>query len=149
MVTNISCLNKNLDLRLMLCTKIVTAFADDEMQSIRDVISLAIQDSNVKGGLRWPLGKAFSGGRYKVVVIWHTITTTYENPSLKLKLRHANRFDFTTSAGETGWEVRLFLQMLISKLQEENVEVGLISDMLQENMKLIWDDFLCCEPFPT
>ncbi|KAB2629935.1 hypothetical protein D8674_007454 [Pyrus ussuriensis x Pyrus communis] len=114
------------------------------MQSIRDVISLAILDSNVKGGLRWPLGKAFSGA----YISFSTITTTYENPSVKLKLRHANRFDFTTSAGETGWEVRLFLQMLISKLQEENVEVGLISDMLQENMKLIWDD-LCCEPFPT
>ncbi|XP_008359900.2 uncharacterized protein [Malus domestica] len=51
MVTNIPCLNKNLDLRLMLCTKkIVTAFADDEMQYIRDVISSAILDSNVKGG---------------------------------------------------------------------------------------------------
>ncbi|KAB2629933.1 hypothetical protein D8674_007452 [Pyrus ussuriensis x Pyrus communis] len=98
------------------------------------------QDRN---SFRW---KAFSGCRYNVV---GTFTSTYENPSLKLKLRHANRFDFAASAGETGWEVRLFLKMLVSKLQEENVEVGLICDMLQENVKLIWDTFLCCEPFLT
>ncbi|XP_070665312.1 uncharacterized protein [Malus domestica] len=87
-----------------------------EMQRIRDVNSSAILDSNVKGGLRWPLGKAFSEGRYNVVGIWHIFTTTYENPTLKLKLRHANHFDFTASARETSWEVRLFLKMLVSKL---------------------------------
>ncbi|KAI5326767.1 Hypothetical predicted protein [Prunus dulcis] len=148
MVIDISCPNKNLDLRVMLCTKRpVTALSDDEMQSIRDLISSAVLDPDVKGGLRWPLGKESSGDRYKVVGIWHVIANMYTNPSLRLKVRHADRFDFRTSTGEATWEVSLMLKKVVSKLQEEKVEVSSISEILEENMRMIWDNFLCSEHF--
>ncbi|KAH0994539.1 hypothetical protein GBA52_018403 [Prunus armeniaca] len=148
MVIDISCPNKYLDLRVMLSTKRpVTALSDDEMQSIRDLISSAVLDPDVKGGLRWPLGKESSGDRYKVVGIWHVIANMYTNPSLRLKVRHADRFDFRTSTGEATWEVSLMLKKVLSKLQEEKVEVSSISEILEENMRMIWDNFLCSEHF--
>ncbi|CAK7341307.1 unnamed protein product [Dovyalis caffra] len=86
MVVDISCLDKNLDLRLMLCTKrILTTLTDDEMNSIRDLINSAVLDSDTKGGLRWPLGKASSGGRYSVIGVWHTIAKAYQSSSFRLK----------------------------------------------------------------
>uniref|UniRef100_A0A2N9EL16 DUF7903 domain-containing protein n=1 Tax=Fagus sylvatica TaxID=28930 RepID=A0A2N9EL16_FAGSY len=71
MVVDVSCLDKNVDLRLMLSTKrVLTALTDDEMQSIRSLINSAILDQDVKGGLRWPFGKASSGDRYCVNFKW-------------------------------------------------------------------------------
>ncbi|KAJ6697302.1 hypothetical protein OIU85_003651 [Salix viminalis] len=58
MVIDVSCLDKNLDLRLMLCSrKILTALTDDEMNSLRDLINSAVVDSDMKGGLKWPAGE--------------------------------------------------------------------------------------------
>ncbi|KAF7817767.1 uncharacterized protein G2W53_023222 [Senna tora] len=131
MVVDISCLTKNLDLRLMLCTKrILTALKDDEMQCIQDLIQSAVLDPNVKGGLRWHLGKASSGNRFSVVGV-----------------RHADRFDFRTSAGEFASEVYLKLKGIVSAVQVEKDDSSLISKMLEEKLKLIWDHFLHCEPF--
>ncbi|KAL2894506.1 TSA1-like protein [Bienertia sinuspersici] len=79
------------------------------MQVIRDLISSTIFDPNVKGGLRWPLGKANSGGHYSVVAIWHTKPEAYNSSSTKLKLREANRFDFRETASEVTREVNLML----------------------------------------
>lgn len=108
----------NLHLGLRFCDQINPfLFQDDEMQSIRDLISSAVLDPDVKGGLRWPLGKESSGDRYKVVGIWHVIANMYTNPSLRLKVRHADRFDFRTSTGEATWEVSLMLKKVVSKLQ--------------------------------
>lgn len=84
---------------------------------IKDLINSAVVDPDVKGRLRWPLGKASFGDRFHVIGNWHTITTTYKNPSLTLKIRHANRFAFTTSTGDTTLEIRLFLKELVSMLQ--------------------------------
>ncbi|KAK4851178.1 hypothetical protein QYF36_012974 [Acer negundo] len=51
MVVDVSCVHKNLDLRLMLCSKrILTALTDDEMHSIRNLINSAVLDPEVKGG---------------------------------------------------------------------------------------------------
>ena len=86
------------------------------MQSIRDLINSAVLDTSVKGGLRWALGKA-SVGKYKVVGIWHTIAKSYKCPSVRLKLRHADRFDFRTSIGEASREISLKLKGVASKLQ--------------------------------
>ncbi|XP_008388760.2 uncharacterized protein [Malus domestica] len=150
MVMDISCTTKNLDLRLMLCTKkLVTDLTDDEMQSITDLINSAILDPNVKGGLRWPLGKESSGDRYRVVRVWHVIANTYRNSSLTLKVKHTDRFDFRTLTGETSWWTSLVLENVVSKLQEENVEASTISEILKEDMQLIWENFLSCEPFLT
>ncbi|XP_075644733.1 uncharacterized protein LOC142615789 isoform X2 [Castanea sativa] len=150
MVIDISCLDKNLDLRLMLSTKrTLTALTDDEMQSIRSLINSAILDQDVKGGLRWPLGKASSGGRYCVVGVWHTIAKDYKSSSLSLKVRHADRYDFRTSIGEATREINLKLKNIVSLLQEQEVEVSSVAEMLKDHLKLIWDHFLCCEHFLT
>ncbi|KAK8634063.1 hypothetical protein V6N13_014892 [Hibiscus sabdariffa] len=68
MVTDISCMDMDLDLRLGLTHKrILSSLPEDEMQSIQNLIDSAILDSDVKGGLRWPFGKTSSGNRYTVV----------------------------------------------------------------------------------
>ncbi|KAK9919320.1 hypothetical protein M0R45_027924 [Rubus argutus] len=137
MVIDISCPNKNLDLRLMLSSKrIVTSLTDHEILMIKDLINSAVVDPDVKGGLRWLID------RFHVIGNWHTITTTYKNPSLTLKIRHANRFAFTTSTGDTTLEIRLFLKELVSMLQEQNAEVNSVSEKLVENLRLIWENFL-------
>lgn len=69
------------------------------------------------GGLRWPLGKATSGDRFSVCGVWHTIIKVYTNPSIRLKARHVDRFDFRTSVGESASEVYLKLKGIVSLLQ--------------------------------
>ncbi|XP_075646500.1 uncharacterized protein LOC142617497 isoform X2 [Castanea sativa] len=148
MVVDISCLDKNLDLRLMLSTKrILTTLTDDEMQSIRSLINSAILDPNVKGGLRWPLGGTSSGGRYCVVGVWHTTAKDYKSSSLRLKVRHVDRYDFRTSIGKVTREINLKLKNIVSLLQEQEVEVSLVSEMLKDHLRLIWDHFLRCDHF--
>ncbi|XP_019426693.1 PREDICTED: uncharacterized protein LOC109335084 isoform X2 [Lupinus angustifolius] len=148
MVTDISCLTKNIDLRLMLCSKrILTVLKDDEMECIQSLIESAVLDPNVKGGLRWPLGKSTSGDRFSVCGVWHTIIKVYVNPSIKLKVRYVDRFDFRSSMGESASEVYLNLKGIISLLQVQKVDIGLISKELEDNLKLIWDHFLDCENF--
>ncbi|XP_052294291.1 uncharacterized protein LOC102624505 isoform X8 [Citrus sinensis] len=120
MVVDISCLDKNLDLRLALCTKsTLSALSDDEMNCIRNLINSAILDPEVKGGLRWPMGKSYSGQRYRVIGVWHTEFKSYKSPSLKLKVRNADRFDFKTATGEATIEINLKLRRIVSKIQCE------------------------------
>ncbi|KAK3158004.1 hypothetical protein QOZ80_2AG0131600 [Eleusine coracana subsp. coracana] len=58
LVEDISCIFKELDLRLMLCTKRILKDLDSEVEgAIKSLVSSAVIDANVKGGLRWPLGK--------------------------------------------------------------------------------------------
>ncbi|KAL5768017.1 hypothetical protein ACOSP7_014597 [Xanthoceras sorbifolium] len=143
MVIDISCIDKNLDLRLALYTKrIITAPTDDEMKSIRNIVASAILDPEVKGGLRWPLGKSCSGDRYAVIGIWHTIAKKYKSPSLSLKARHVDRFDFKVAIGEATIEVALKFRRLVSDLQEEKVEKDSMFDMFKDNLRMIWDHFL-------
>ncbi|XP_062143685.1 uncharacterized protein LOC133851337 isoform X2 [Alnus glutinosa] len=140
MVVDTSCLDKSLDLRLMLYTKgILTALTDEEMESIRNLINSAVLDPDVKGGLRWPLGFASSGNRFSVVGVWHTIAKAYKSPSRRLKVRHADRFDFRTSTGEASREISLKVKNIVSLLQEETVEISSVSDMLKDTLRLIWD----------
>ncbi|XP_068342334.1 uncharacterized protein [Pyrus communis] len=148
MVKDISCTTKNLDLRLILCMKkVVTDLTNDEMQSITDLINSAILDPDLKGGLRWPPGKESSGDKYRVVRFTHVIVNTYRNSSLRLKVKHYDRFDLRTLTGEASWGISLMLENVVSKLQEENVEASTISEILKEDMQLIWDNFLSCERF--
>ncbi|XP_039006077.1 uncharacterized protein LOC120133583 isoform X1 [Hibiscus syriacus] len=150
MVIDISCLDMNLDLRLLMTHKrILTSMTEDEMQSIQNLIDSAVLDPDVKGGLRWPFGKASSGNRYNVVGVWHTVARAYENSSIRLKVRHADRFDFKTTHGEASEEVSLKLKGIVSGLLEQDVEEDVISDKLKDNLSLIWQHFLSCEPFLT
>ncbi|KAL7185088.1 hypothetical protein ACSBR2_027092 [Camellia fascicularis] len=144
LVLDISCLDRDLDLRLMLCTKrIVTDLTDDEKCNIRSLINSAVLDPDVKGGLRWPLGEESSGDRYTVVGIWHTNAKTFRSLSMRLKVRHADRFDFRTSAGEVTEEVSLKMTGILSQLREQSGQIDMVTEMLKDNIKLIWDCFLC------
>ncbi|KAB5512105.1 hypothetical protein DKX38_029133 [Salix brachista] len=118
LVIDISCLDKNLDLRLMLCSRrILTALTDYEMNSLGDLINSAVVDSDIKGGLRWPLRKAFSGGRYSVIGVWHTITKAYRSSSFRLKTRDGDGYNFMTGTGETTREIYLKLNRIVSEIQ--------------------------------
>ncbi|KAJ6858323.1 hypothetical protein NC652_040790 [Populus alba x Populus x berolinensis] len=119
LVIDVSCLDKNLDLRLMLCTsRILTSLTDEEMNSLRDLINSAVLDSDMKGGLRWPLGEeASSGGRYSVIGVWHTLTKAYKSSSFRLKLRDADGYDFRTGIGETPREIYLKLKRIVTEIQ--------------------------------
>ena len=92
-------------------------FQEDDMKNIRDLIDSAVIDNGVKGGLRWSLGKATSGDKFSVCGSWHTKTKTYVNPSMKLKVRDADRFNFTTSIGESSREIVVKLKKLASDLK--------------------------------
>ncbi|KAK9017407.1 hypothetical protein V6N11_079886 [Hibiscus sabdariffa] len=149
MVIDISCMNMDLDLRLALSHKrVLTSLSEDEMQGIQTLINSAVLDPEVKGGLRWPFGKASSGNRYNVIAVWHTNATAYENGSIRLKVQQADRFDFRTTYGEVSNEVVLKLKGIASGLlQEQDAETS--SVMLQDSLTLIWRHFLQCEPFLT
>ncbi|KAG5224183.1 bidirectional sugar transporter NEC [Salix suchowensis] len=150
MVIDVSCLDKNLDLKLILRSRsILTALTDDEMNSLRDLISSAVVDSDMKGGLRWPLGKTSSGGRYRVVVVWHIVTKAYTSSSFRLKARDADRYDFRTGTRETTTQIYLKLNRIVSEIQEPGAESDSISKMLEDSLRLIWDKFLSCERFLT
>ncbi|XP_055962273.1 uncharacterized protein LOC126666020 isoform X2 [Mercurialis annua] len=151
MIADISYPDKNLDLRLMLCSKrILTAdLTDAEIISIKELVSSAVLDSDVKGGLRWPVGKTSSRDRFSVVGVWHTVTRAYSSPSLRLIVRHADRYDFRTGFGEAGKEVHMKLKGIVSEFMEQGAQNDSVSDMLKDSLKLIWDNFLCCEPFLT
>lgn len=70
----------------------------------------------VKGGLRWPLGKAVSGDKVRVTSVWHVISKTYNNPSLKLKIKDVDRYKFLLSTGEPTREVVIKLKGVASEL---------------------------------
>ncbi|XP_044473212.1 uncharacterized protein LOC123201709 [Mangifera indica] len=150
LVVDVSCLEKDLDLRLMLSTKrILTALSDEEVHSIRNLINSAVLDPEVKGGLRWPMGLGYYGNRYRVIGVWHTKVKSYKSPSLRLKVRYADRSDFKSGTGEATMEITLQLKRLVSEMQEDKLEYGSIYDMFQDTIRLIWDNFLCCDQFLT
>ncbi|XP_062084281.1 uncharacterized protein LOC133790611 [Humulus lupulus] len=149
MLRDISCLEKDLDMRLDLCTRRpVTALTDDELQSIKELIDSAILDREVKGGLRWPLGKAVSGDKIRVTAVWHVISNKYKNPSLKLKIKNVDRYKFLSSTGEPTREVVIMLKGVASELMKQKVDMNLTSEMLKDDLKALWNNFLCCERFP-
>ncbi|KAK3441910.1 hypothetical protein EUGRSUZ_B02176 [Eucalyptus grandis] len=143
MVVDVSCLNKDLDMRLMLRAKrLFTAISEDEKNSIRDMISSAVLDSSVKGGLRWPLRKALSGDRYRVIGAWHTISRTYNNSSMRLKVKHADRFNIRDSHGEVTEEITLKLNGITSELHGQNLGADSVCEMLKDAVKMMWEQFL-------
>ncbi|GMN25920.1 hypothetical protein TIFTF001_001105 [Ficus carica] len=140
MVMDISCLEKNLDLRLMLCTKRIITPTDDDMKSIKDLIDFAVLDSGVKGGLRWPFGKTTSGEKFSVVGAWHIVAKSYKNASLSLKVRDVDRFDLWASIGVESGEIVIKLKRVVSELKERQSDVNLITEMLKDNLKVVWNN---------
>ncbi|KAF4384432.1 hypothetical protein F8388_012740 [Cannabis sativa] len=145
MLRDISCLEKNLDLRLDLSTKkLVTNFSDDDLGSLKNLISSAVVDKDVKGGLTWPMGMTFSGEKFKVVKVWRVRSKVYKNQRLRLKIKDVNR----SLGREATKEVVIMLKGVVSELMKKDVDRKLISEMLKNDLKVIWDNFLCCERFP-
>ncbi|XP_020587057.1 uncharacterized protein LOC110029215 [Phalaenopsis equestris] len=72
LVADLSCLYKKLDLRLFLFTgRKMKIIDNEENESLNKIVISAIIDPDVKGGLRWPMGKQSSAERYSVVGAWH------------------------------------------------------------------------------
>ena len=101
---------------ILIIAKFFELIQDDDMKSIRDLIDSAIVDTEVKGGLRWPLGKAVSGDKFGVTAVWHIVSKTYKNSSLRLKIKDVDRYRFQSSTGQTTREVVIMLKGLASEL---------------------------------
>ncbi|GAY66026.1 hypothetical protein CUMW_245460, partial [Citrus unshiu] len=142
MVADIFCFDENLDLRLALYTRsTLFALPDDDMSSIRILINSAIPDPKVKGGLRWPVGKSYSGN-YTVVGVWHNEFKSYKSPSLKLKVRNVDRFLFKAGTGVATIEINLKFRRIISDIQGGEIDTDSIYNGFKEQLRLIWDHFL-------
>ncbi|KAJ8475637.1 hypothetical protein OPV22_019364 [Ensete ventricosum] len=143
LVVDISCLPKDLDVRLMLYTKrILETLNDEEEKGINRLISDAVIDQDVKGGLRWPLGKEVIDEKFNIVGVWHTKYKVYRSQNIRLKFRFADRFDHRTSVGEVSNELSLKLTGISEQLIEEGMETSSLSTMVQDAVKLIWVNFL-------
>ncbi|MCL7052099.1 hypothetical protein MKW94_006620 [Papaver nudicaule] len=147
-VADFSCLHKDLDLRLMLATKrdlshLMNALKGDKLKGLRQLVDSAVLDGQVKGGLRWPLGKEHSSdGRYSVVGAWHSTVRTFKNSSLKLRFVNADRFDFCTSDGEIGKEMTLVLKGITDTFIDRVVYMESAMGRLLEALKFVWDHLL-------
>ncbi|KAJ3697309.1 hypothetical protein LUZ61_001014 [Rhynchospora tenuis] len=138
MVTDISCVSKNFDLRIMLTTKKKLKKLDaDVSNGIDQLISAAVSDSDVKGGLRWPLGKESVADRFVIVGVWHTKYKALSRDGIRVKMRLADRFVYRTSTGEAANEVSFKLSGLPEQLTEDSFR-----ERIQGAVDLIWDNFL-------
>ncbi|XP_071680825.1 uncharacterized protein [Lolium perenne] len=144
LVEDISCLSQDLDLRLMLSTKKNLKNINPEVKNAIDsLVSSAILDPDVKGGLRWPFGKESIDGRFTIVGVWHTNYKAFGNKTLKLYLRHADRFDHQSSTGEVSNEVTFKLTGISKRLQDGSKEADSVKEMLESAVRMIWDSALC------
>ncbi|XP_062084266.1 uncharacterized protein LOC133790602 isoform X2 [Humulus lupulus] len=145
MLNLISCLETNLDMILDVVTKETkTDLTDDDMKIVRDLIDSAIVDSNVQGGLRWPLGKTVFGDKFCVGLVLHTTRKVYKNSSLKLNINDIDLYDFESSKGQARRDVAMCLKGLSSELLKQEVDASVISEMLKNELRVLWDNFLCC-----
>ncbi|MCL7048647.1 hypothetical protein MKW94_025071 [Papaver nudicaule] len=146
-VADFSCLHKDLDLRLMLAKKrdLTKALKGDteKLNGLRHLVDSAVVDGQVKGGLRWALGKEHSpDGRFSVLGVWHSTVRTFKNPSLKLRFVNADRFDFCTSDGEIGKEMTLVLKGINDTFIDRVVYMESALGRLVEALKFVWDHLL-------
>uniref|UniRef100_A0A1J3E341 DUF7903 domain-containing protein n=1 Tax=Noccaea caerulescens TaxID=107243 RepID=A0A1J3E341_NOCCA len=149
LVVDVSCIDKNLDMRLMLASKRnMTALTEKEMSNIKGLLDSATVDPNVKGGLRWPLGRSSSGDGYKVFEACHARSTVYTKGTLRLRFRETDRFNERIGTGEIKREVTLMLKDLNTKLQEQNIERACVLAMLRDTLGTLWD-FLHCDAYLT
>ncbi|OEL28734.1 hypothetical protein BAE44_0010246 [Dichanthelium oligosanthes] len=143
LVEDISCLFKDLDLRLMLFTKRILKTLDSEVENaLKSFVSSAVIDPDVKGGLRWPLGKESIGERFSIVGVWHSNYKSFRNESLRLKLRHADRFDHRSSTGEVSNEVTFKLVSMSRRLEDADPVETSLKEMLESAVQMVWDNAL-------
>ncbi|KAJ0262280.1 Uncharacterized protein HA466_0052430 [Hirschfeldia incana] len=149
MVVDVSCIDKNLDMRLMLSAKRkITSLTEKEISDIKGLLDSATVDPNVKGGLRWPFGISSSGDAYRVFESCHVKATVYKNRTLRLRVRETDRYNERIGTGEEKREVTLMLKEMNTKLQEQNIDKGCVLKMLRDVLGTLWD-FLHCEAYLT
>ncbi|CAA7052137.1 unnamed protein product [Microthlaspi erraticum] len=142
LVVNVSCLDKNLDMRLMLAGKRkIMALTEKEMSKIQELLDSATVDPNVKGRLRWPIRKTSS--EYRILEVCHVKSTIYKNQTLRLRVRDTDRFNERYGTGEIERGVTLILQSVNTMLQEKDIERGCVMEMLRDVLGTIWDFFRC------
>ncbi|KAJ4814786.1 hypothetical protein LUZ62_027352 [Rhynchospora pubera] len=139
MVTDISCISKNYDLRIMLSTIKKPKNLDvDVSNAIGQLISAAVIDSDAIGGLRWPLGKESVADQYVIIEAWQTKNRVLSRDKFRVKVRVAHRSDFRTSTGEAANEV----SFRFGGLPEQLTDDGSIINELQGTVDFIWDNLL-------
>ncbi|KAH9728286.1 hypothetical protein KPL70_008975 [Citrus sinensis] len=69
------------------------------------------------------MGKSYSGQRYSVIGVWHTEFKSYKSPSLKLKVRNDDQFDFKNATGEATIEINLKLRRIVSEIQDGKIDI--------------------------
>ncbi|CAN7115715.1 unnamed protein product [Brassica rapa subsp. narinosa] len=149
LLVDVSCIDKNLDMRLMLAAKRkITSLTEKEISDIKGLLDSATVDPNAKGGLRWPFGKSSSGDGYSVFESCHVKATVYKNQTLRLRVRETDRYNERIGTGEVKREVILMLKDMNSKLQEQNIDRGCVLEMLRDVLGTLWD-FLHCEAYLT
>ncbi|KAI3868983.1 hypothetical protein MKW92_041282 [Papaver armeniacum] len=149
-IANVTCLDRDLDLRLRLAIKrdLTTALKDDseELKGLKHLVDSAILDGSVKGGLRWPLGKEHSSeGRYSVIKTCLSTVKTFKNSSIKLRLKSEDGFNFFTSDGEVENELVLDMKGISDMLIDRMLGMEPAIERLQETLKLVWNHLLCFE----
>ncbi|KAJ0259578.1 Uncharacterized protein HA466_0059120 [Hirschfeldia incana] len=146
LVVDMSCIDKSLDMRLMLAAKRkMTALTEKEIRDIKELLDSATVDPNVKGGLRWPFCKSSSGeDGYRIFEVCHVRATIYKNQTLRLRVRETDRFNERTGTGSVKREVTLILKDVNTKLQEQNIETGCVLVMLRDALGTLWD-FMHCD----
>ncbi|KAL1193676.1 hypothetical protein V5N11_017568 [Cardamine amara subsp. amara] len=149
LVVDVSCIDKNLDMRLVLATKRkINALTEKEKTNIKELLDSVTIDPNGKGRLRWKLGKTVSDDEYKLFEVCHVRATIYKNRTLRLKVRETDRFNERSGTGEINKGVTLILEDVETKLQEKDIKKGCVMEMLQDALGTIWD-FLQCNAYFT
>lgn len=143
LVIDVSCLHKDLDLRLMFVTKkLVRHLDDDANERVNNLLKSAVIDPRVKGGLKWSFGNESEANRFSIAGVWHTKFKVYKNDRMRIKLRHADRFDHKTSTGGISDEVTIKLTGISKYFMDENVEEDVINEMTQEAVHYILEHFM-------
>ena len=101
---------------ILITGKLFVLLQEDDKQMIRNLIDSAVVDSNVQGGLRWPLGKTGFGQKFRVYLTSQITCKVYKNSSLKLKINEVDEYYLVSSKGLVEKEVVMSLKGLSSEL---------------------------------
>ncbi|XBJ26824.1 hypothetical protein VPH35_004176 [Triticum aestivum] len=139
LLEDVSCLSKDLDLRLMLNTNRILIDVTGPFPN-RPLVSSALVDPNARGGFRRPLGNKLIDERFSIAGVWRTNYKTFGNKSSKMYLRHTGRFVQGSSTGEVSNEVSFKLAGISKRLQDGgNQEGDTLKGMLESAVRMIWD----------
>ncbi|CAN8287286.1 unnamed protein product [Cochlearia groenlandica] len=143
LVVDMSCINKSMDVRLMLAAnRKIMALTEKEKSNIQELLDSTNVDSNAKGGVTWSLGSSRDG--YRIFEVCRVTSTIYKNKTLKLRIRETDRFNKISGEGEIKCGVTLILKDINTKLHEKDFEMGCVMQMLQDAFGYI-SDFLGCD----